>query len=48
MREKEEKKKKRVGRGVCVGERVNHKNKKNEGKPIEIGVKREVGGRESD
>ena len=46
MREKEEKKKKRVGRGVCVGERVNHK--KNEGKPVEIGVKREVGGRESD
>ena len=47
LREKEEeKKKRRGGRGVGVGERVNHKKK--EGKPVEIGLKREVGGRESD
>ena len=36
----------RGGRGVGMGERVNQK--KNEGKPVEIGAKREAGGRESD
>ena len=45
LRENEEKKKRSGGRGRGVGvrERVTQKRKKNEGKPVEISMKRESG-----